>query len=332
MHESILKIIQRGRFITRRIPHVFATVLILSAINLSYYRKIWYFDRQTWYSEFPDISVALCAICKYEDKYIEEYIDYYMGLGFDHIYLYDNSDEFTLEPLVHNNTHVHNVTLFQYPGEKKQIPAYHDCIQRALDDKYTWAAFFDVDEFLVLKKHPNIRSFVKEYGSHGGIVVNWAMFSPSNETVYKPVPVTKRFQYRYPGLNQHVKSIVRLEDGPEFYDPHNPIRFSNYSSFSIDTRGEEIAGPFNFNGTEDVAVLHHYHFKSKEEFINKRMRGRSDLVLDTTESERMDDAKNEYSRVIADTNQFYDDSAWKVLKRRNPWYNVFDSKKESAGA
>jgi hypothetical protein len=46
----------------------------------------------------------------------------------------------------------------------------------------------------------------------------------------------------------------------------------------------------------------------------------------------MDDAKNEYSRVIADTNQFYDDSAWKVLKLRNPWYNVFDSKKESAGA
>jgi hypothetical protein len=211
MHESILKIIQqRGRFITRRIPHVFATVLILSAINLSYYRKIWYFDRQTWYSEFPDISVALCAICKYEDKYIEEYIDYYMGLGFDHIYLYDNSDEFTLEPLVHNNIHVRKVKLIQYPGENKQISAYNNCIQRALDDGYTWAAFFDVDEFLVLKKHPNIQSFIKEYGSHGGIVVNWVFFGPNN---FRLVSRQFKFFFRINMNGRHCcKELARISD------------------------------------------------------------------------------------------------------------------------
>jgi hypothetical protein len=36
-----------------------------------------------------------------------------------------------------------------------------------------------------LKKHPNIQSFIKEYGSHGGIVVNWVFFGPNNETFYK---------------------------------------------------------------------------------------------------------------------------------------------------
>ena len=36
-------------------------------------------------------SVAIVAIARLENPYINEWIRYHRGLGFDHIYVYDNS-------------------------------------------------------------------------------------------------------------------------------------------------------------------------------------------------------------------------------------------------
>ena len=37
-------------------------------------------------------------------------------------------------------------------------------------DGYDWVAFFDVDEFLVLKKHKNIKDFIEVYKDYNGLV------------------------------------------------------------------------------------------------------------------------------------------------------------------
>ena len=115
--------------------------------------------------------VSLCAIAKYEDIYIQEYIDYYTALGFCGFYFFDNSDEFTLRNVIHNSS-VHGdaplITLIHTPGRAMQMKAYHACIQHSMRDSFTLAAFFDLDEFLVLKNHSNITSFIQDHGATGG--------------------------------------------------------------------------------------------------------------------------------------------------------------------
>ena len=36
-------------------------------------------------------SVAIVAIARMENPYVNEWIQYHIGLGFDHVYIYDNS-------------------------------------------------------------------------------------------------------------------------------------------------------------------------------------------------------------------------------------------------
>jgi len=39
-----------------------------------------------------DIKIALCTMGKEENLYVEEFIEYYIKLGIDHIFIYDDND------------------------------------------------------------------------------------------------------------------------------------------------------------------------------------------------------------------------------------------------
>ena len=56
-------------------------------------------------------TLAVCAIMKYEDKYVEEWIQYYLyGLGFTNICIYDNSEENTLNSIENKYRDVHKIS------------------------------------------------------------------------------------------------------------------------------------------------------------------------------------------------------------------------------
>ena len=39
------------------------------------------------------MKIAVCAIMKDENQYIEEWSNHYKNLGFDHIFIYDNNSK-----------------------------------------------------------------------------------------------------------------------------------------------------------------------------------------------------------------------------------------------
>ena len=194
------------------------------------------------------------------------------------IYIYDNSDNYDLR-YWGNQRFLDNVRVKHFPGIRKQLIANVDCAKRAEKDGATWAAFFDTDEFLLLKKNKNINEFLVEYGpSKGAIGINWMIVGTSNATKYEPKPVTLRFQYTCPQrrANINIKTIARVKDLEKFNDPHHAT-FIDKTAKTIDTNGYTIKGPFNRNMTRDVAVLYHYQYKSREEFIVRKEKGRPDM-------------------------------------------------------
>ena len=96
------------------------------------------------------MDVALVCIAKNEDPYIEEWVNYNLKLGFDKVFIYENNWRCKL-----NND---NIVKIPFDGNTKQIDAYNDFIQK-YSNRYQWAAFFDVDEFLVLKQDKNIKDY-----------------------------------------------------------------------------------------------------------------------------------------------------------------------------
>ena len=274
---------------------------------------------------YTNNKAVVCSIQKKEDAYIDEWVDYHLAIGFEMIYIYDNTDNYNLRNWG-NKRFLDGVRVTHFPGIKKQVLADSDCAKRAEKDGATWAAFFDIDEFLLLKKNENINEFLVEYGpSKGAIGINWMIVGTSNATKYEPKPVTLRFQHTDPQWGRrYIKTIARVKDLEKFNDPHH-ASFIDKTTKTIDTNGSTIKGPFNRNMTTDVAVLYHYQFKSREEFIARKEKGRPDLDFRIENHQNAIKHSIEYAKYgqlpVGDT---FDDSIWQVLKNRVPRYGLLE--------
>jgi hypothetical protein len=242
------------------------------------------------------IKPAIVCIAKCEEDYIEEFVRYHLSLGFDRIYIYDNNDELTYaEQLNHFGD---AVIVIHLPGRNyPRLPQY-EALQQ-----FTWnylhqhdnthIAHIDIDEFIVLKKHSNIKDFIKEYifdGENGvmcgGIGMNWKWFGSSGALTKTDEPVTTRFTKCQKGSDQHIKTLYYKHIYAHQGNPHSIV--VNNSNLPIKTtNGIILDGPFNPGADLSVIQLNHYKVKSREEYRLRSMRGKADRYINE-ESEDTD--------------------------------------------
>ncbi len=207
-------------------------------------------------------KIALVCIAKDEDYYIEEWLNYNKKIGFDHIYLYENDWTCKLDyPFL---------TKIKWPGKLQQMPAYNHAINTYGDD-YDYIAFFDCDEFLVLKKHNNIHDFIKEYGGKN-IAINWQFYGSCGKLKRENNSLLKTFTKRNIDAFYVIKTIIYTKLDQWMPNPHSP----NIPTY--DTNNSKIIGYFNYDGPSDIVVLNHYWAKSREDFEDRIIRGYCDVI------------------------------------------------------
>lgn len=213
------------------------------------------------------MRVALVCIAKNEENYLQEWVSYYKKLGFTNVFIYENNWR---SNLFDDNKFVIKIP---FDGETQQLNSYNNFVKYHGKD-YDWAAFFDVDEFLVLKKHNNISDFLLDYKDYSSVAINWVLFGDNNHTsvVGNNYSVLERFTKRQIGVDKHIKTICKMSANPNFRSPHNPDNLT-----WVDTNYNTGSGSFNENGLDNVAQLNHFFTKTKEEFKSKIDRGRSDI-------------------------------------------------------
>jgi len=263
-------------------------------------------------------TASLCVICKDENAYIDEWTDYNLALGFSEIFFYDNSENNTLVSWKEKSRRGdERISIIHFPGPGRQFDSYLSCAREAYAKNHTWAGFFDVDEFLVLKKHNSVLELLHDHCQSGALSINWYMFGSSNHLQYSPIPVTKRFQWRDPNPMHLVKEIVRLSDMNMLVTPISPHYVLLLNGTRHDTNNTILTKWYQVNGPVDVAILHHYFTKSNGEFYQKScLRG---TVTDVETKKKMSKCG---MKIFNGT--FFDDSAWKELKKRVPLYGVYD--------
>lgn len=223
--------------------------------------------------------MALVGIAHPSDvSYFQEWVDHHLALGFDIVCLYDNSADQTYARFSENP----RVRVRHMPGAQMQLNAYNDFLRNP-EHGVQFAAFFDLDEFLVLRNGWTLRRLMHVIPENGALGVHWVLFGSNGHSVRLPGDVRSRFTRRASQVDPHYKSIVRIGAADTFADPHRPAK-----CLVRNTRGEAIATVAPPPG--DVAVLFHYFTKSREEFEAKRMRGRADVstVRDVSDFQRHD--------------------------------------------
>eukprot|EP00527_Entomoneis_sp_CCMP2396_P006042 CAMPEP_0198143060 /NCGR_PEP_ID=MMETSP1443-20131203/5674_1 /TAXON_ID=186043 /ORGANISM="Entomoneis sp., Strain CCMP2396" /LENGTH=353 /DNA_ID=CAMNT_0043806199 /DNA_START=17 /DNA_END=1078 /DNA_ORIENTATION=- len=276
------------------------------------------------------LKIAVCSFGKNEDAYIDEWVDYNLGIGFSTLYIYDNTDRHELQQWGEERAK-HSIFVTSFPGHKKQSSAYHSCAVRAKKEGHDWVFFNDFDEYLVLKSHRHVADFLQDYGrnsSVGAIGISWRVVGDSGKQHYEPFPVSKRFQMmadrRY-RRNMYIKSIVKLEgmnlDLPVF-DPHV---FHLKPSFKmINTDGIAFTGSLLFDfGPDNVASIYHYYYKSRQEHVAKRTRGGGTLGVDHALLHKATMGLDAFNNTIPHGKTF-DDTVWETLKNNCPKYALYD--------
>ncbi len=233
---------------------------------------------------FP-YDLAVTAIFKDEACYLKEWLDYHLAAGVEHFYLYNNdsTDNFAevLAPYINANL----VTLTDFPGKIMQMPAYNDALNRF---KFTcrYMAFIDLDEFIYPKANRSIVEVVDEILSRNsnaaGLAINWQLYGSNGlETADYSRGVLERFtcraskDYALNLGNTLVKSIVDPRKVECIPNPHYALYLHTFHA--VNAEGEIVAEYLNKSVAADKIVVNHYFTKSREEYLKKFSRGRSDV-------------------------------------------------------
>lgn len=213
---------------------------------------------------------SVAAIFKHEEPYIGDWVKYHLGLGVEHIYLYDN-DSPDKSARIAKEVGGDRVSIEPCPGSPAQKVAYHRCLaSHKMETR--WLAFLDIDEYLVT--YAPVNEVLHAYERHPALCPHWILFGSNGRLVYTPEPVPVRFTRSQLGVNPHVKSIVNPVLTGEWITPH---RFTHPNS-PVDENHNPITMQDSIppNGTADVIYVAHYSTKSKQECLERRNRPRSD--------------------------------------------------------
>ena len=301
-----------------------------------------------------NFTAAVCVCIADAEAYFEEWVDYHLAMGFQNIYIYDDSLTFELERWYQNSRNhpvysrvivIHYDRTLDKDEEKKNIQnfVYGDCVNRfgkqAGGPKHDYFAFIDIDEFLVLqdtKTYSDIRGVLNDYlvPFGGALTVNWMLFGSANKTIYSPLPVSKRFQYRSNTADTIVKTIAKTSDYIRSRNPHavtirseKDVHTTSYpGAIQTEANTPKGVGATDKNRPSNVILLYHYRYTSTKEYIFKRcVRGQMDRgnfwCSKNGTGVRSD---NTPKHIQEFPGTVFDDIAWRFLKSRVPKYRIYD--------
>lgn len=202
-----------------------------------------------------------CLVIKNENQYLYEHITDNMKAGIEHFYIYDDGSDSPVEEYLKNNyPELTQYCTFNNVNEKywnpefeRQTNVYSDFL-RTYGPETKWCAFTDTDEIWegdvpeFLKKNEDKPGFIFEGLVHGANGHVWENGKSMKENYYDHI--VTRWSYK--------KLIVQ----PELVERQQAhvVVFKDHSQ-------EAVYLP------ECDITLHHYFYRSLEEFVKKVFRG-----------------------------------------------------------
>lgn len=215
------------------------------------------------------MKTAICAIIKDEHRFLEEWIEWHLGLGFDAIHLFEDKGSKSHEEICEKYS---NVYLRRYEddeelqeiiapkfGNKKQCRLYQWFCGRSQAD---WVAFIDIDEFMMFEEGWNLHRFCEEFSDYPAVHLYWKMKGASGHIERPSCGVVDAYTEDAPFIKQddgwNMKSLVNIRKGLG-------MRTVHHANGAVRTDGTDGEG----RPIYDKAWLNHYFTKSWEDWCDR---------------------------------------------------------------
>ena len=226
-----------------------------------------------------NIKVCLCTMGKSENLYAKEFIEYYIKLGFDHLFIYDNNSPNTekisqvLEEKYKNQVTIYETYKYNITNQPQ---AFTDCyLNNSL--MYDWILMIDMDEFLYIVDN-TLKGYLSniKFKKCDFIEYYWVLPSDNNLIYYDSRPLFERFNGSFV-KSSLFKTMVKGKISNLSYAVHS-IKYHLDNKNFCNNEGNKISGEFIPHLDQKLininkAYIIHFRFKSTEEFVKKCKRG-----------------------------------------------------------
>lgn len=214
---------------------------------------------------------AVILLIKDENRYLKEWLDWHLALGFEHVYIYDNGEKDHAQEIVdlYAAEMQRKITVIDWTGHHTHIQqdAYNHFLSNYKKD-VRWGLFIDSDEFLRFTdgQTTDVNTFLRSYEDYTEVWGYEAEYDANGQEIYEDKPVRERFT-RQTDVREGVywKNFIQVNRIDSFlmhyayYDESRHLLFKNEKS------------------NQDLFVIDHYYTKSWEEWKKKIMeRGGAD--------------------------------------------------------
>jgi hypothetical protein len=228
-------------------------------------------------------KLSITAIFNNEAPYFKEWIEFYLKMGADHFYLYNNNSTDNYKEALEPYIKLGLVDLIEWPSSAKnneflnhcfetQTSAYTNAINRART-RSKWMAFVDLDEFFFAVQEKTLLECLEtRFPNYPGVCVNWVNYGTSNVAKIAPDEhIWDKLVYRCPDnhpRNKYYKSIVQPFYVKSCTNPHCVNYFPPLHH--VDTHGD-VFGVDIPTIHLDIMRINHYWCRDEDYLYNVKI-------------------------------------------------------------
>jgi len=226
----------------------------------------------------PRYDCSICLIIRDENEYLQEWLEWHIGQGVQHFYIYDHGSKSPVKDFVHalGAAIADKVTVIDWSGlhDNAQPQAYNDCLKRFGKDN-RWLGFIDSDEFVRVKSGQALPVFLQNYKDYAGLFIVWIMYGANGQLKKVNAPLRQRFP------SPAIVSTWSDKMGKVFVQPSRMREMYIHNGYPkegccvVGEAGDTVfeAEYWKENATTDLIAIDHYYTKSYEEWLEKLRRG-----------------------------------------------------------
>lgn len=230
-----------------------------------------------FFSVIENLKVCLCTIGKEENLYVREYVSHYKNYNLDKIFIYDNNEinGEKFEEVIGDYISSGFVEIVDARGKiAYQNKAFQECMKKNIN-KFDWILFYDMDEYIYLKRPKNIKYYLGRDVFHNceAIQLNLFFHTDNNKLYYENKSLAERFKEGKITNFGVLKSILKGNVETNIYCPHHLNRSlrscDGFGNFNKDYK------PMKITTTKPdfkYYYIDHYSYKSVEEFAKKLLK------------------------------------------------------------
>ena len=229
-------------------------------------------------AERGNVYLAACLTYRNHARYLREWIEFHMLMGFERFYLYDNgSDDDHLEVLAPYLAEG-IVVLEHWPVPAGQFLAFEHCLTKRREEterrriegltpmeEVRWLAFIDIDEFLFSPTGWTVADVLRDCGfeehDRPGVVVNLAIFGTSGHDTEPDGLVIENYSNRAPDAytEPKVKCIVDPRLTYHCFGAHSFLHLGFVHEFNGATFADPVWVPLDpVNERHEPITMRHW--------------------------------------------------------------------------